>query len=259
MYTTNLKEPKLTDYNINENSLQNYITKKSKYGEYSAFTLILLTLLIIVYLIFYFNIYVMYVLCIIWLPYIFLHEFLKKVFYPFLLNKTNFEKYLIAEYEYNTYKQKLNVNYWHSLSGYKFEEEVTNLLIKLGLNAKKTKGSNDGGIDIILYDENNNIDTLIQCKAHKKKLSPATARELYGVMKSQNIDCGLIICLGGFSNETIKFANSNNIRLWDVNDIIKLSDFKRNEAHRTDIVTQENDYETNYKLNKAKSKPPHIP
>lgn len=116
-------------------------------------------------------------------------------------------------------KRQREKEYWYKLNGYEFEEQITKLYIKKGYKAFKTRGSNDGGYDIYLT-VNNKITTIIQCKAYKGKLSPSTARELYGVMHSLNVEYGIIICLGGFSSETKNFVKGKNIELMDIDDVI---------------------------------------
>lgn len=52
-------------------------------------------------------------------------------------------------------KRKTKIEYWFSLNGHDFETEVANLFEKSGFfKVTKTKGSGDGGIDIILRTKN---------------------------------------------------------------------------------------------------------
>lgn len=158
-------------------------------------------------------------------------DFVERIFY-----KKNIEKYLTSLNIYEreverirAYKRKMNEYFWYDMNGHKFEEEITKLFNKYGIHAVKTKGSGDEGIDVILYDNEGKMDTIVQCKAHKSKLAPATVRELYGMMQIKGVECGLVICLGGFSNNTVDFVKDLKIRLWDVDDVINFARLTENK------------------------------
>jgi len=147
-----------------------------------------------------------------------------------------YEKYLKKLDEYNKtniaeLKEKMRLleikkreeEYWFSLDGWKFEEEVSKLFLKSGQcsSVVKTKGSGDGGVDLILT-ANDGTKILVQCKAHKKEVGPHVARDLYGAMHSAEISSGLIISLGGFTQGVRDFISGKDIKLFDVGSIIKL-------------------------------------
>lgn len=116
--------------------------------------------------------------------------------------------------------------YWFNLDGFEFEEEIANLFQKTGLfDALRTKGTGDGGIDIILTKPDGN-KIFVQCKAHKKAVSPHVARDLFGAMTASGVNEGLIISLGGISNATREFMDGKNIRAIDVEGVIKLQERK---------------------------------
>lgn len=184
-------------------------------------------------------------------PFVLLMLFFENIVLPHIFGSKNLRAYFNTLKQYENYikekherELKENKEYWFSLSGHRFEEEMTKVFTANGYKATKTKGSNDGGIDIILY-EGKNL-TLVQCKAYKKQLSPATARELFGVMTSRQVKQGMIICLGGFSKETIKFAYGKNIELLDINDIIRLSNKASNKID-IQMVKKEDSIESSEK------------
>ena len=120
--------------------------------------------------------------------------------------------------------KRKETGYWFSLSGWEFEEEVSRLFQKAGCSSVvKTKGSGDGGIDLILTDEDG-TKTLVQCKAHKKEVGPHVARDLYGAMHSAGISKGIIISLGGVTQGVRDFIKGKDISIIDVNGIIKFQE-----------------------------------
>lgn len=124
---------------------------------------------------------------------------------------------------YTDWKRKCNELFWEELSGLQFEEAVTKLYNGLGYKAIKTKASNDGGVDVVLYKDNEKI--AIQCKAYGKKISPSVARELYGVLCTGDYSSGIIATVNGASNETYAFCSKCNdkpITIITVDDLIRM-------------------------------------
>ncbi|MCE5341784.1 MAG: restriction endonuclease [Planctomycetaceae bacterium] len=146
----------------------------------------------------------------------------------------NYAKYLEAEKAYKEVledkeKEKIEelrrkeANYWFSLGGHEFEEEVSKLFRRSGhfSSVEKTKGSGDGGIDIILT-VSDGTKIFVQCKAHKTPVGPHVARDLYGAMQSAGVNDGIIINLTGFTQGVRDFIKGKNISMFDVNSIIKM-------------------------------------
>ena len=120
-------------------------------------------------------------------------------------------------------EERKKKEYWFTLSGHRFEKEFGKLLENNGYSVSITKGSADGGVDIVA--EKSNLTTIIQCKAHKNPIGPATIRELFGVLSSGDFkaESAIVVCLGGFTIGAREFANKNNIVLWDVADVLKFA------------------------------------
>lgn len=121
-------------------------------------------------------------------------------------------------------KKRQQREHWFSLSGHEFEQSMAELFQKSGMEVERTSGSDDDGVDLFLNADPDKI--AVQCKAHKKPLSPAVAREFYGALKDKNCARGILIGLGGFTTRTREFAARNQIELWDVNDVIRFAEDK---------------------------------
>jgi hypothetical protein len=111
--------------------------------------------------------------------------------------------------------------YWTSIDPYDFEHEIALLFEKNGYIAKVTKGSKDGGIDILLT--KNTIKGIAQCKRHKTKAGPATVRDLYGTMVHGKYDFGFIICPAGFSTDAYNFSRNKSIKLIGLKKILEMN------------------------------------
>lgn len=120
-------------------------------------------------------------------------------------------------------EERKRKDYWFSLTGHRFEKEFGNILKNNGYSIFVTRGSADGGVDIVAEKYNKKI--IIQCKAHKSPVGPRPIRELFGVLSSGefNAASAIIVCLGGFTSGARDFAIKNNIQLWDFYDVMKLS------------------------------------
>ncbi len=154
----------------------------------------------------------------------------------------NLEKYLKAENEYNReireqerYEreklerenervrevQRRDINYWKSLlgKGIEFENEIKKLYEELGYKVKKTPASGDQGVDLIIYDGEEEI--FVQCKSQKEKLSPKLVREFYGAFRSRT-QKGIIVTINGASENAYRWAKDKNIEFVDVNEIVEM-------------------------------------
>lgn len=158
-----------------------------------------------------------------------IYQILDSVF----LKKPNLSESYLEEYErdlkqykieiarFKYWQQKKKKDFWLNLTGHQFEEALAKVYRKNGYIANVTQGSGDGGVDIIL--EKNNVITYVQCKAHKKAVGPAVARELYGTMKHSSVQNGIIASLGGFTKGVYDFVDDKAIDLIDLEDIIRLA------------------------------------
>jgi restriction system protein len=147
----------------------------------------------------------------------------KKMYFKKIMNDIiEHEKKYINEiiHQRNIKKQS---EYWLSLDGFSFEQEVSDLYRSLGYKVKTTKKVADGGIDIKLWDDKGEY-IIVQCKNHKHKIAPSIIRDLYGTMHKEKADRAILICSGGFNDSVYDFAKGLPIDLLELEDIISLSD-----------------------------------
>jgi HJR/Mrr/RecB family endonuclease len=113
-----------------------------------------------------------------------------------------------------------HMSYWLNLSGWQFEKEVSNLYKKQGFNSLVTKGSGDGGVDIVLNKDG--VKTLVQCKNHNKAIGPASIRDLFGAMTHEGVSSGIFISSTGYTKGAREFSLGKSIALLDIHDIIRM-------------------------------------
>ena len=126
------------------------------------------------------------------------------------------------ETELNRRIQMQKEAYWTQMEGHKFEHEIAKLYNLHGYSVNVTKGSGDGGVDIVM--KKDSLTYYVQCKNHSKPISPATARDLYGAMNSAGIKYGVIVSPRGFTKNVRNFAIGKNIELIEIRDILRMAE-----------------------------------
>lgn len=113
-------------------------------------------------------------------------------------------------------KAETGIHWWSGKKSYDLEKALCNMFLRRGFAAQITKGSGDGGVDVIVEGYQSNT-LYIQCKGWSKKVGPQPIRELAGVVKSMGnpIAVGVVLSTQGFSEAAIQFAKESSIQLWD--------------------------------------------
>ena len=78
----------------------------------------------------------------------------------------------------------------------------------------------DKGIDIIL--KKNGKTIVVQCKAHKKPVSPHVVRDLYGTLVDSQADEAILASISGFTSGVREFVIGKPISLISLEDIIHI-------------------------------------
>lgn len=101
--------------------------------------------------------------------------------------------------------------------GESFERDVLLLIQKMGFEAKSTKTSRDGGIDIIATNSNPLLKGkyIIQCKDWCNPIGEPPLRDLFGVVHSERANKGILITTSTFTTSAKLFAQDKPIELID--------------------------------------------
>jgi len=120
------------------------------------------------------------------------------------------------------YQRKVvaTAEYWRGLAGHEFEHEFAKLLNNVGYKAAVTKGSGDGGIDIIAQSAEGRV--AIQCKRYKKPVGPAVIRELYGAVNAGGFDLGILAVTGGVTRGVDEFIKGKPLRVIGIGEIVAM-------------------------------------
>jgi len=144
-------------------------------------------------------------------------ELIIRVLFPYYGRTKKYQKALD---QYQKWWTRTQQDFWTSLSGLQFENELAKLFRKLGVRAEQTTASDDKGVDIWLRTEKGK--EIVQCKAHKNPITPHVVRELYGTLKHFGAAQAILASTSGFTKRVFEFTKDKPISLLDLNSIIAM-------------------------------------
>ncbi len=112
------------------------------------------------------------------------------------------------------------------LNPFEFEHLVTNLFTRMGLEAKLTRSSRDGGVDCVAFDTRPIVGgkVVIQAKRYKNTVGVSAVRDLYGTMMNEGANKGILVTTSGYGPDAFDFAKDKPIELIDGGGLLYLLD-----------------------------------
>jgi restriction system protein len=110
------------------------------------------------------------------------------------------------------------------LSASEFESLITNLFQQMGLEAKLTQASRDGGVDCVAFDPRPIFGgkVVIQAKRYKNTVGVSAVRDLYGTMMNEGASKGILVTTSGYGKASHEFASGKPIELLDGSNLLYL-------------------------------------
>ena len=104
-----------------------------------------------------------------------------------------------------------------NLNPTEFEVLIQNLFTKMGLEAKQTRPSRDGGVDCVAYDPRPIFGgkVVIQAKRYKNTVGVSAVRDLFGTLQNEGASKGILVTTSGYGQASFDFANNKPIELID--------------------------------------------
>lgn len=98
-----------------------------------------------------------------------------------------------------------------------FESLIQNLFTKMGLEARQTRPSRDGGVDCVAYDTRPIFGgkVVIQAKRYKNTVGVSAVRDLYGTLQNEGASKGILVTTSGYGAASFEFAQNKPIELID--------------------------------------------
>jgi restriction system protein len=103
------------------------------------------------------------------------------------------------------------------LDPFEFENLVSNLFTKMGLETKQTRSSKDGGVDAIAFDTRPILGgkIVIQAKRYKNTVGVSAVRDLYGTMINEGASKGILVTTSSYGPDAFHFSKDKPIELID--------------------------------------------
>lgn len=106
----------------------------------------------------------------------------------------------------SSYAHWADEDWWWSLNGWEFEEEVAKVFEKNGYKATVTKKTGDGGIDILMFKDKKKI--IVQCKHFINPVSVSYVRELNGLKEDFQADELIMVASSGLTRDGYEFLKN---------------------------------------------------
>jgi restriction system protein len=103
------------------------------------------------------------------------------------------------------------------LSPTEFEALIQNLFTKMGLEARQTRPSRDGGVDCVAWDPRPIFGgkVVIQAKRYKNTVGVSAVRDLFGTLQNEGASKGILVTTSGYGQASFEFAKNKPIELID--------------------------------------------
>lgn len=105
-----------------------------------------------------------------------------------------------------------------------FESLITNLFQKMGLEARQTQASRDGGVDCVAFDPRPIFGgkVVIQAKRYKNTVGVSAVRDLFGTLQNEGASKGILVTTSGYGKAAFEFAEGKPIELLDGTNLLYL-------------------------------------
>jgi restriction system protein len=110
------------------------------------------------------------------------------------------------------------------LSPTEFEVLIQNLFVKMGLEARQTRASRDGGVDCVAWDSRPIFGgkVVIQAKRYKNTVGVSAVRDLFGTLQNEGASKGILVSTSGYGQASFDFARNKPIELIDGSSLLHL-------------------------------------
>jgi HJR/Mrr/RecB family endonuclease len=105
-----------------------------------------------------------------------------------------------------------------------FEQLITNLFEKMGLETRLTQASRDGGVDCVAYDPRPILGgkVVIQAKRYKHTVGVSAVRDLFGTMQNEGASKGILVTTSGYGKASFEFAQGKPLELLSGSNLLAL-------------------------------------
>ncbi|HET9162873.1 MAG TPA: restriction endonuclease [Solirubrobacterales bacterium] len=113
----------------------------------------------------------------------------------------------------------------------RFEELVGDVFANEGYRVELTQSTRDGGRDLIVLRESDEIEAIVEVKRHKKRVGVDLVRQLRGVQIRDNVPYAILVATMGFSKDAQAEAAAGapealgfTLDLYDIDELMRAMD-----------------------------------
>jgi restriction system protein len=105
-----------------------------------------------------------------------------------------------------------------------FENLITNLFERMGLETRLTQASRDGGVDCVAYDPRPIFGgkVVIQAKRYKNTVGVSAVRDLFGTLQNEGASKGILVTTSGYGKAAFEFAEGKPLELLSGSNLLYL-------------------------------------
>jgi restriction system protein len=105
-----------------------------------------------------------------------------------------------------------------------FENLISNLFEKMGLETRLTRASRDGGVDCVAYDPRPILGgkVVIQAKRYKHTVGVSAVRDLFGTLQNEGASKGILVTTSGYGKAAFEFAAGKPMELLSGSNLLHL-------------------------------------
>jgi restriction system protein len=110
------------------------------------------------------------------------------------------------------------------LTPIEFEDLITNLFGKMGLETRQTQAFRDGGVDCVAWDNRPILGgkVIIQAKRYKNTVGVSAVRDLFGTLQNEGASKGILVTTSGYGAASFAFASGKPLELLDGANLLAL-------------------------------------
>ncbi|MBB4082529.1 restriction endonuclease [Brevundimonas lenta] len=110
-------------------------------------------------------------------------------------------------------------NLWRNADGAMFERLVARYFRQKGWDVTSVGGAGDGGIDLVMRRDAEHV--IVQCKAHRRPLSPSVVRELYGALQHSGAQGAILATFDGVTRAAHNWIADKPIAVLNLRHFVK--------------------------------------
>ncbi len=110
-------------------------------------------------------------------------------------------------------RMRRTLAYVDRLTGYEFEDYVARLMKDLGFKVIRTRGSRDGGADLLV--EKAGYRAVVQTKRWNRQVDKRAIREVLRARLQYRARYAVVVTNSDFTRDAIELAVRSGVELWD--------------------------------------------